>query len=108
MQKPAAPPSTNAHWQQTDRLATIGTLTAGIAHELNNPIGYILSNLTSFQLYLPIIIQYFDILQALVRCNVPEQKRYCCNSWSIWNSRKICSFYSMIRRACSMIRCKVH
>lgn len=75
MQEPAAPPSTNAHWQQTDRLATIGTLTAGIAHELNNPIGYILSNLTSFQLYLPIIIQYFDVLQALVRCNDPEQKK---------------------------------
>ncbi len=75
MQKPAAAPSTNAHWQQTDRLATIGTLTAGIAHELNNPIGYILSNLTSFQLYLPIFIQFFDILQALARCSDPEQKR---------------------------------
>lgn len=75
MQKPATAHSTNAHWQQTDRLATIGTLTAGIAHELNNPIGYILSNLSSFQLYMPIFIQYFDILQALVRCNEPEQKK---------------------------------
>jgi len=74
MQKPAATASSSAHWQQTDRLATIGTLTAGIAHELNNPIGYILSNLTSFQLYLPIFIQYFDLLQALANCDDPQQK----------------------------------
>lgn len=74
MQKPATAPSSSAHWQQTDRLATIGTLTAGIAHELNNPIGYILSNLTSFSLYLPIFVQYFDILQALASCEDPEQK----------------------------------
>lgn len=62
------PPQTPAHWQQTDRLATIGTLTAGVAHELNNPIGYILSNLTSFQLYLPIFRQYFALLQPLADC----------------------------------------
>lgn len=74
MQKPATAPSSSAHWQQTDRLATIGTLTAGIAHELNNPIGYILSNLTSFSLYLPIFVQYFDILQALASCEDPERK----------------------------------
>lgn len=74
MQKPATAPSTNAHWQQTDRLATIGTLTAGIAHELNNPIGYILSNLSSFALYLPIFMQYFDLLQALAHCEDPQQK----------------------------------
>ena len=74
MQKPATAPSSSAHWQQTDRLATIGTLTAGIAHELNNPIGYILSNLTSFALYLPVFVQYFDILQALASCEDPQQK----------------------------------
>lgn len=59
---------TSAHWQQTDRLATIGILTAGVAHELNNPIGYILSNLTSFQLYLPVFQHYFSLLQQLADC----------------------------------------
>lgn len=62
-------PQTPAHWQQTDRLATIGILTAGVAHELNNPIGYILSNLTSFQLYLPVFQQYFSLLQQIADCD---------------------------------------
>jgi len=61
-----------ATWQQTDRLATIGILTAGLAHELNNPIGYILSNLTSFQLYLPIFQQHFNVLQQLADCDDPS------------------------------------
>ena len=74
MQKQQINTVVDAHWQQTDRLATIGTLAAGIAHELNNPIGYILSNLTSFQLYLPIFVQYFDLLQALAQCDDKAQK----------------------------------
>ncbi len=30
---------------QTDRLATVGTLAAGVAHEINNPLAYVLLNL---------------------------------------------------------------
>lgn len=71
---PSSPPSA-AFWQQTDRLATLGTLTAGVAHELNNPIGYILSNLTSFQLYLPIFQQYFQLLQDLADCQDEQQRQ---------------------------------
>jgi PAS domain S-box-containing protein len=32
--------------QLTDRLASIGTLAAGVAHEINNPLSYVLSNLS--------------------------------------------------------------
>jgi PAS domain S-box-containing protein len=32
--------------QLTDRLAAIGTLAAGVAHEINNPLAYVLSNLS--------------------------------------------------------------
>lgn len=36
----------NAKLQLTERMASIGTLAAGVAHEINNPLAYVLSNLT--------------------------------------------------------------
>lgn len=52
---------------QTDRMASLGQLAAGIAHELNNPIGYILSNLGSFQIYLEIFQKLIRLYQAQAR-----------------------------------------
>lgn len=37
---------------QNQKMQALGQLTAGVAHEINNPIGYILSNLTTVQEYL--------------------------------------------------------
>jgi PAS domain S-box-containing protein len=42
---------------QTDRMATIGTLAAGVAHELNNPLAYILLNLGLFERELGDLVQ---------------------------------------------------
>jgi len=48
---------------QSDKLAAIGTLAAGVAHEINNPIGYINSNLNTMNKYLTKINQYTDIVK---------------------------------------------
>ncbi|MDI6729152.1 MAG: ATP-binding protein, partial [Thermodesulfovibrionales bacterium] len=36
---------------QSEKMASIGQLAAGIAHEINNPVGFIMSNLGSLQKY---------------------------------------------------------
>jgi signal transduction histidine kinase len=37
---------------QAENLASLGRLAAGVAHEINNPIGFVRSNLSSFAIYL--------------------------------------------------------
>ncbi len=40
---------------QSEKMSSLGQLVAGIAHELNNPIGFIYSNLTELKKYLEIL-----------------------------------------------------
>ena len=46
---------------QSDKMASIGQLAAGVAHEINNPIGYVNSNLGTLEKYLQDI---FAMLEA--------------------------------------------
>jgi len=49
---------------QSDKLASIGQLAAGVAHEINNPIGYIFSNFTTLQGYLDQLFAMFDAYES--------------------------------------------
>ena len=48
-------------------MASIGQLSAGVAHEINNPIGFILSNFGTLKEYLKPIMEILTLNGELIR-----------------------------------------
>jgi len=54
---------------QQEKLASIGLLSAGIAHEINNPLGFIKSNFSSMKNYFKSIFEYINKLEETAITN---------------------------------------
>lgn len=49
---------------QSEKMASLGKLVAGVAHELNNPISFVLGNMHAMQKYTPRLKRYLDALHG--------------------------------------------
>jgi signal transduction histidine kinase len=53
----------HSHLQQSEKMASIGQLAAGVAHEINNPIGYVYSNLGTLEKYVQDTFGLLDLYE---------------------------------------------
>ncbi|NQZ87403.1 MAG: PAS domain-containing protein [Colwellia sp.] len=54
----------NQQLVNAEKLASIGQLSAGIAHEINNPLGYVHSNLDLLSDYIKSLISYINVVKT--------------------------------------------
>jgi PAS domain S-box-containing protein len=78
--------NTQSQLFQSEKMASLGVLTAGIAHEINNPINFISSGVYGLQVIIQALIDYIrnnEQYQISLRENIPEANKD--NSESIDN-----------------------
>lgn len=59
-----------------DKMASVGLLAAGVAHDINNPIGFVTSNLKELKEYMPKIRQVIALQDSLIKESGEDSLQY--------------------------------
>jgi signal transduction histidine kinase len=61
---------------QSEKMASVGQLAAGIAHEINNPIAFVASNLNSFEKCLDSMCEVVSAYDSVVKATGEQEARH--------------------------------
>ena len=67
--------STQQQLVQSEKMASVGQLAAGVAHEINNPIGFVSSNLGSLQDYTETYREIAQTVKDYLNCKDKEKRK---------------------------------
>jgi two-component system NtrC family sensor kinase len=59
--------NTHAQLLQAEKLISIGRLAAGVAHEINNPVGFISNNMEVLQEYVSNYVRILNVLEQIIQ-----------------------------------------
>ncbi|MEA3221569.1 MAG: ATP-binding protein, partial [Thermodesulfobacteriota bacterium] len=73
---------TQAYLIQQEKMSSIGYLAAGMAHEINNPLGFIKSNLNTFKRYMEYTKGFLGFIKESTLNTSPAEKKGIEDAWS--------------------------